>query len=293
MAARPPRAAASRHAGGTYSATQALTVAVISTDDDERSIASFATRRKIYVMQMPAITDEGVAQLRRRIGVPQPHPQPPHYLAPNEDAFRHVAEASADDNPLGCDPSYAAKSRGGGAIAPPHLVGGDTLIGENEVSSLDPDTKELLRGDPIRGAHAFYAGSFREWWSPLRPGTRVSRRNALVGVHDKVSEFAERAVHEWTAEVFAAADGPVLSAQYRLMIRTDREKATERKKYDDTTIEPYTDEQLAAIDEVYASERDRRRGEVPRYWEDVSEGDELGPLVKGPLRITDMVCWHV
>ena len=29
-------------------------------------------------------------------------------------------------------------------------------------------------------------------------------------------------------------------------------------------------------------------------WEDVSEEkNELGPMVKGPLRVTDMVCWHV
>ena len=50
---------------------------------------------------------------------------------------------------------------------------------------------------------------------------RVTRRNALVGVHDKTSQFAARTVHEWTAEVFAT-QGAVLSAQYRLMIRTDR-----------------------------------------------------------------------
>jgi hypothetical protein len=25
----------------------------------------------------------------------------------------------------------------------------------------------------------------------------------------------------------------------------------------------------------------------------VEEGDDLGPIVKGPLRVTDMVCWHV
>src|SRR5207248_5667504 len=147
----------------------------------------------------------------------------------------------------GCDPEYAAKSRWGGVVAPPHLVGGDTLIGENEVSTLDPEAKELLRGDPIRGAHAFYAGSFREWWSPLRPGTRVVRRNALVGVHDKSSDFAERAVHEWSAEVFAARGGPVLAAQYRLMIRTERSKAEEKDKYGGTEIRPYTDDELAAI----------------------------------------------
>lgn len=239
-----------------------------------------------------AITDEGIERLRRRIGVAHPHPQPPRYLAPNEDAFRHVAQAYGDDNPLWCDPDYGPKTRWGGPIAPPHLVGGDTLIGEDEVSSLDTETAALLKGDPLRGVHAFYSGSFREWWNPLLAGTRVSRRNALVGVHDKRSEFAGRAVHEWSAEVFAAVGGPVLSAQYRLMIRTERERATERKKNDEIEIRPYTDEELRAIDEGYAAERERRRGAEPRWWEDVSEGDEIGPLVKGPLRVTDMVVWH-
>ncbi len=120
------------------------------------------------------------------------------------------------------------------------------------------------------------------------------RRNALVGVHDKQSDFAERAIHEWTAEVFASRDpDEVLAAQYRLMIRTDRTKAEQRAKNDAIVIEPYTDEQIAEIDAVSAAERGRRRGAEPRFWEDVEEGDEVGPLVKGPLRVTDMVCWHV
>jgi acyl dehydratase len=242
----------------------------------------------------PAITDEGVAQLRQRIGVAQPHPQPPHYRSPNEDAFRHLAEAYGDDNPLWCEPEYAVTTVWGGPIASPNFNGGDTLIGENEVERLDPETKELLRGDPIRGAHAFYSGSFREWWNPLRPGMRIGRRNALVGVHDKQSEFAKRAVHEWTAEVFCARDPALaLSAQYRLMIRTEREEAEKRGKYDEIVIEPYTDDELARIDDAYASEPGRRRGAEPRWWEDIDEGDDVGPIVKGPLRVTDMVCWHV
>ena len=40
-------------------------------------------------------------------GSRRPHTQPPHYVVPNEDAFRHVAEAYGDDNPLWCDPEYA------------------------------------------------------------------------------------------------------------------------------------------------------------------------------------------
>jgi acyl dehydratase len=239
-----------------------------------------------------SITDAGVARLRERIGVARPHTNPPHYLVPNEDAFRHVALAYGDDNPLWCDPAYAGKTRWGGPVAPPHLVGGDTLIGEDEVTRLEGATRELMKGDPLGGVHAFYSGSFREWWNPLRPGTRVTRRNALVGVHDKVGDFAGRAVHEWSAEVFAEAGGPVLAAQYRLMIRAEREKATSRKKNDAIEIEPYTDEQLAEIDAHLAGEADRRRGAEPRWWEDVDEGDALDPLVKGPMRVTDMVVWH-
>ena len=55
------------------------------------------------------ITDEGVARLRARVGVPEPWTRRPHYLRPNTDAFRIVAEAYGDDNPLWCDPDYATE----------------------------------------------------------------------------------------------------------------------------------------------------------------------------------------
>jgi len=238
-----------------------------------------------------AITDEGVARLRARVGVAEPHPQPPHFLCPGTDAFRHVAMAYGDDNLLWCDPAYGLATRWDGPIAPPPLVGGDTLIGEDEVTEVAPDKAELMKGDPLRGVHAFYSASAREWWGPLRPDVRVHRRNALVAVFDKPSAFAERAVHEWTGQVFKADGGPVLSAQYRLMIRTERSKARERKKYDTVVVAPYADEDIAAIDAQYA--REGPRGAEPRWWEDVEEGDVVGPMVKGPLTVTDIVCWHV
>mgnify|MGYP006282464657 CR=1 FL=1 len=238
------------------------------------------------------ITDEGIARLRERIGVARPHSAPPHYLSPNEDAFRHVAMAYGDDNPLWCDPSYGATTRWGGPIASPHLVGGDTLIGEDEITRIPDEQRELMKGDPLGGVHAFYSGSFREWWNPLVPGQRIARRNALIGVHDKQGEFAGRAVHEWFGEVFAVQGGPVLSGQFRLMIRAEREKAVERKSNSTIEIEPYTDDEIAAFTDAIAGERDRRRGAEPRWFEDVEVGDDMGTLVKGPLRVTDMVVWH-
>ena len=241
--------------------------------------------------EAPGITDEAVARLRARVGVPEPHPQPPHYLEPGVDAFRSVARAYGDDNPLWADAAYASSTRWKGPIAPPALVGGDTLVGEDEVTSVPDDQRDLMRGDPLRGVHAFYSASAREWWAPLEPGHRIFRRNALVGVLDKPSEFAERAVHEWTGQVFRDDTGTLLSAQYKLMIRTERTKARERKKYDAVEPAHYTDDEIDAIEAQYAAERPR--GAEPRWWEDVAEGDTIGPLVKGPLTVTDMVCWHV
>ena len=99
-----------------------------------------------------------------------------------------------------------------------------------------------MKGDPLRGVHAFYAASGREWWAPMLPLRRIMRRNALVGVLDKPSEFAGRAIHEWTAQVFRDDNGVSLGGQYRLMIRTERGEARERKKYDAISPRPYTDD---------------------------------------------------
>ena len=237
------------------------------------------------------ITDEAIARLRARVGVAEPWTRRPHYLRPNTDTFRIVAEAYGDDNPLWGDPDHATASVWGGPVAPPPLVGGDSLIGEDEVTAVPDDLRDLMKGDPLRGVHAFYSASAREWWAPLRPDHRVWRRNALVAVLDKPSEFAGRAVHEWSANVFRDDDGTMLSGQYRLMIRTERTKAREKKKYDAIELASYSDEEIDAIEAEYAAYQ--RRGGEPRYWEDVDEGDTVGPMVKGPLTVTDMVCWHV
>jgi hypothetical protein len=241
--------------------------------------------------ESPRITDAAVAELRRRVGLVEPQPTAPHYRVPNEDAFRTVAWSYGDDNQLWSQGAYAGATPWEGVIAPPPLVGGDSLIGEDAITDAERAARSERHGDPLRGVHAFYSSSEREWWAPLRPGRRVVRKNALVGVLDKHSDFARRAVHEWTAMVFQERDGPLLGAQFRNMVRTERAAATERKKYDHLSPTAYSDDEIEAIDAAYAAHR--RRGAAARWWEDVSVGDVLGPMVKGPLTVTDIVCWHV
>src|SRR5260370_8212497 len=100
-------------------------------------------------------TGGGLGCLRARSGIPEPNPQPPHYAPPNEDAFRHVAEAYGDDNPLWCDPAYGPSTRWGGVIASPALVGADTLIGLHEVPDAPADHRDPMNADPLPALHPF------------------------------------------------------------------------------------------------------------------------------------------
>ena len=120
----------------------------------------------------------------------------------------------------------------------------------------------------------------------------MRRRNALVGVLDKPSEFGGRAVHEWTAQVFRDDDGGLLAAQYRLMIRTERTKARERKKYDAIELEPYTDEPRSPRSSRSTRPKAARRASHAGG-RTSPKATSVGPMVKGPLTVTDMVCWHV
>lgn len=49
----------------------------------------------------------------------------------------------------------------------------------------------------------------------------------------------------------------------------------------------YSAEDLAHIDAAYDAER--RRGAEPRYWEDVTIGEEIDPIVKGPYSLKDWI----
>jgi len=156
-------------------------------------------------------------------------------------------------------------------------------------------TLSLFDQSGERSAAIYYTSYIAKGGGTNRPITFAfnggpGAASALVAALDKESEFAGRAIHEWTAQVFRDETGTLLSGQYRLMVRTEREKARERKKYDAVVVEPYTDDQIDEIEAQYAGEGPR--GAQPRWWEDVHEGDEVGPMVKGPLTVTDIVCWH-
>lgn len=233
------------------------------------------------------LTDEAIERSRRRLGIPQPQPNPPHNLEVTVDGSRHFAYGYGDDNPLYCDPEYAGNTRWGTLIAPPNFL---YTMGEDAAPKPDPETKALLKGDPFAGLGSYQAVMEFEWWRPLKLGDRCKVLQTQVGVQPKSSRFGGRTVHVTHDYIYLNGRGELHAVRRGTWVNAERHASRQRAK-EKLEQAPYTDEQIAEIEAAYAAET--RRGAEPRYFEDVAIGDVLQPRVKGPLTTTDIVVWHI
>jgi acyl dehydratase len=233
------------------------------------------------------LTDAAFERSRQRLGVPQPQRNPPHNYEVTWDGSRHFAFGYGDDNPLYCDPGYAAKTRWGTLLAPPTFL---YTMGEDAAPKPDAETKALLKGDPFAGLGSYQAVMEYEWWRPLRLGDRCRVYQTQVGVQEKPSRFGGRTAHVTQDYIYTNGDGELHAVRRGTWINAERHTSKKRAK-EKLEIQPYTPERLAEIDTAYEAES--RRGADPRYWEDVQVGEHIQPRVKGPLNTTDVVVWHL
>ena len=233
------------------------------------------------------LTDEAIERSRRRLGIPHPQHNPPHNHRVTWDGVRHFAYGYGDDNPLYCDPDYAATTRWGRLIAPPTF---QYTMGEDAAPKPDPETKQILRGDPFAGLGSYQAVMEFEWYRPLADGDRCKVLQAQVGVQPKTSNFGGRTAHITHDYIYTNGEGEIHGVRRGTWINAERHTSAKRAK-EKLVQQPYTDEQIDEIEAAYAAET--RRGAEPRYWEDVQVGDVLDPKVKGPLTTTDVVVWHI
>jgi hypothetical protein len=72
----------------------------------------------------------------------------------------------------------------------------------------------------------------------------------------------------------------------------ERAKAKKRGKYSKIKLpHPWTEQELKDIEEEVLSEE--IRGSDTRFWEDVETGEELKPVVKGPIGMTDEIAFLI
>lgn len=191
--------------------------------------------------------------------------------------IKRFVDGIGDFNPLYRDEPYAASTRYGTIIAPPSFV------------------FSVLAGIQFgwKGLAAFHSASEMEFYKPIRLNDKIWAEETFLDFEGpKDSEFAGKMVIDRFENKYFNQNSELISKVIRLVIRTERKAAREKGKYQKVEFpHPWREKELEAIEEEALSEE--IRGANPRYWEEVEVGEELKPIVKGPLGLTDIVAMCV
>ena len=228
----------------------------------------------------PKITEEGLDDLRRRIGAKIVDTAEPWCYEATRDNIRHYAHGIGDDNPLWCDPDYAARTRYGGIVALPSFLFACNRIVSGYVGGL-------------AGVHAMWSGAEWTWHLPVRRNDEISTEAWLKDLIEHNTKFAGRAIQQIYHVKFYNRHGDLVADADSWCFRTDRDLAREQgTKYAELKARPperYSEKELAEAYKLYANEE--IRGAVPRYWDDVAEGQALPTMLKGPMTVTGFIAY--
>lgn len=230
--------------------------------------------------QFPRITQPALDALHARIGVPIENTLEPWCYEATRDNIRHYAHGIGDDNPLWCDPDYAATTRHGGIVALPSFLFATSRIVSGYVGGLP-------------GVHAMWAGADWTWHRPVLRNDTISTEAFLKDLIEHQTRFAGRSIQQIYHVRFYNQHGDLVAEADSWCFRTDRDEARENgTKYTEVRARGehrYSEEELARIYRHYHEEE--VRGAVPRYWDDVNEGDALPVMAKGPMTVTGFIAY--
>ena len=182
---------------------------------------------------------------------------------------------SATTTPLWTDEAYATTTPHSGLIAPPSFI--FCCLGSVQVG--------------WRGLGGFHGETKLTFHKPIRCGDRITVRVFFEGFEGPTeSAFAGRRVKDWVRQDYYDQHGDLV-AEFRLgRFRFERAEAQQRSAARRLELpHPWTDAELAAIEADILAEAPR--GDIPRFWDDVEVGDEVEPITKGPLGLTDEIAF--
>ena len=223
------------------------------------------------------ITQEMIDGMRARLGTKLRIEDSTHNEYATRMAILKFAHGIGDANPLWSDEAYARKSPYGGIVAPPSFIWACFA--------------QVQFG--WRGLGGFHAGCDVEFIKPIYLGDKVTAECVFTSFEGpKQSRFAEETIIDHFHNQYWNQRGDLISRYHWWVIHYARAKAQRKASRNNIELpHPWTDEQLAKIEKEVLSEE--IRGRVMRYWEDVNIGEELQPVVKGPLGTTDEVAYII
>jgi acyl dehydratase len=225
-----------------------------------------------------------------RVGEYPPQPECWYGTMLNEwvttDTIRHFADAMGDKNLLWRSHDYARGTRWGGIIAPPTIT--DTIV--------QPYAGRMAEDPDILNFDSWFLvpnGSVREMHQVVRPGDRFRVIQTYLGMTE-----LEEPIRENCREFDDAARRTIINQREEIVAIHDRHMSVViNYALDDD--HPYwpkrqrrrlTDEERDSIQRGY--EENSIRGNKTLYWEDVVVGEELKPLIVGPLSVYDIAACY-
>jgi acyl dehydratase len=236
------------------------------------------------------LNDETLKAVRQRIGIPVRRRQRFHNEVSSSDSFRHYAYGYGDANPLFCHPDSAQQSCWEGPIAPPtYPISAGVL---REVQWTDAEAAAMSGGDPLAGIGQYMCGERWVFLQPVRAGDGLVREQSLFDAQLKPSRFGGGVGALVSHRVsWENADGSPTCFRFLDFWHAERKGSAGAAKNRSVERAHYSDDDLARIDACYDAQT--LRGATPRLVESVSVGDKVGPIVKGPLTLTDIICHQV
>jgi acyl dehydratase len=134
------------------------------------------------------------------------------------------------------------------------------------------------------------SGSDWTFYRPVRPGDTIYSYGGDLTCEVKKSEFAGRSVIITSRNVKVNQRAEVVATYDLLRVLTERKTAVKKGKYSAIQPATYSDEEWQEVENIYANEK--VQGGTKRWFEDVEKGDALGTQAKGPLTVTDVICFH-
>ena len=208
------------------------------------------------------------------------------------DNLRRFADGVGDLNPRFRDSEYAQRTKYGRLVASPMFLASVCHPGAGAGSVISGEPESSL------GARGFHSGSEWEFFQPVLEGDVLDFTGVRADVEIKQSKFSGQMIvasclvqyRNQRSENVGLVKGFVHTSS------SDRVAKTTGKYDDIAKPYRYSDEEIVKIQDDITKEVEMR-GNRPRYWEDVAEGESLGYLVVGPYSIMDSIAytagaWH-
>ena len=225
--------------------------------------------------QAPALWEGALAEARSLIGIDLRRTGQTWNTEASPDGVRHFCWGLGDENALFCDPEYGAASAWGSALAPGcFLYTIDTTV----------------VAPKLRGIQWLYGGTDWEWHRPIHHRDRITVRARLMDAVEKRGANVASFIIQTGEVLYTNQRGELTARALSQTARTPRTRAEGGLKYAARETHRYTPDELEHI--AHMIETEELRGAAPRFWEDVEVDAAVQAMLKGPLNITDMICWY-